>query len=153
MFEFTIKPIKSIDILETCAGILVEAYNAEPWNDAWTQEIALEKLSIFYHTPQFIGWTASINGEVVGSCVGNIEPYFTGNYYYLKDMFVKPSFQKRGVGNLLMDAIKKHLDTINVNMIILFTGNQHFPFRFYQKSGFSEMDGMRMMILNKDENS
>lgn len=151
MNEFKIERINSADTLDRCAEILVETYNSKPWNDQWTKEVALDKLTIYFNTPKFIGWTASKNGQIIGCCVGNIEPYFTGDYYYLKDMFVLPTSQKLGIGANFMRTIKQHLDSINVKMIILFTEQQHFPFNFYQKTGFAEMDGMRMMIFNNSE--
>ncbi|MEI6124847.1 MAG: GNAT family N-acetyltransferase [Bacteroidota bacterium] len=151
MHEVKIERINKADTLDRCAEILVEAYNSEPWNDQWTKEVALDKLTIYFNTPKFIGWTASYNGQIIGCCVGNIEPYFTGDYYYLKDMFVLPTSQKLGIGSTFISTIKKYLNSINVKMIILFTSQQHFPFAFYQKTGFAEMDGMRMMILNNNE--
>ena len=151
MSDIRIDRILTADTLDKCAEILVEAYNAEPWKDHWTKDIALDKLTTYYNTPKFIGWTASSKGQIIGCCVGNIEPYFTGDYYYLKDMFVMPTSQKQGIGAKFMTTIKQHLDSIDVKMIILFTGQQHFPFTFYLKSGFTEMDGMRMMILDNSE--
>lgn len=151
MIEIIIEKITTADTLDRCAEILVEAYNSEPWNDQWTKEVALDKLTIYFNTPKFIGWTASNNGQIIGCCVGNIEPYFTGDYYYLKDMFVLPLSQKRGIGAKLMTTLTQHLDSINVKMIILFTGQQYFPFNFYQKTGFAEMDGMRMMVLDNSD--
>lgn len=66
-------------------------------------------------------------------------------------MFVLPTSQKLGIGAKFMTTIKQYLDSIHVKMIILFTGQQHFPFNFYLKTGFKEMDGMRMMILDNNE--
>jgi GNAT superfamily N-acetyltransferase len=145
MERIQISPILSADVLGACANLLVAAYNAEPWNDAWTPEKALEKLTCFYNSPKFLGWTATLDGQLVGACVGNIEPYYTGDYYYLKEMFVSPEAQHQGIGKQMMASLKIHLQTIDIQMIILFTGNELFPFEFYLKSGFSEMEGMRMM--------
>ena len=151
MSDIKIERINTADTLDRCAEILVESYNSELCNDQWTKEVALDKLTIYFNTPKFIGWTASKNGQIIGCCVCNIEPYFTGDYYYLKDMFVLPTSQKLGIGSSFMTTIKQVLASINVKMIILFTGQQHFPFNFYQKIGFEEMDGMRMMILDNSE--
>lgn len=145
MHNISIERIGSAQILEKAAGLLVEAYNAPPWNDEWTQEKALEKLLCFYQSPRFIGWTAMDNDRLVGCCVGNIEPYYTGDYYYLKEMFVSVSSQRSGIGTLLMNAVKSHLESIDIQTIILFTSKDNFPFGFYLNHGFGEMDGMRMM--------
>jgi len=151
MSNIIIERVESVEILEQCAQILVDAYNAEPWNDNWTKEKALEKLTCFYNSPKFIGWTAKQDNKLLGCCVGNIEPYYTGDYYYLKEMFVSPQAQKKGIGAKLMATIKTHLETIDIKTIILFTGKGFFPFDFYVKSGFNEMGEMRMMHFEKSE--
>lgn len=140
-----IQPITSAEQLEACAQILVEAYNGEPWNDAWTPEKALEKLTCFYHSPKFLGWMAFEGAHLLGATVGNIEPYFSGDYFYLKEMFISPKAQRKGVGSRLFEAVKSHLDAEGIGMMVLFTANQGFPFDFWQKTGFREMEGMRMM--------
>jgi GNAT superfamily N-acetyltransferase len=145
MNNFQIEKIQSAQMLDACADLLVAAYNAEPWNDQWTKAIALEKLLCFYNSPKFMGWRVLLNGEPVGCCVGNIEPYFTGDYFYLKEMFVAPAMQRKGVGSALMQTVKAALEPIDIKTIILFTGKDLFPFDFYLDKGFNEMDGMRMM--------
>jgi N-acetylglutamate synthase-like GNAT family acetyltransferase len=141
----TIAPIRSEYPLEQCAALLVEAYNAEPWNDNWTQEQALEKLTCFYNSPKFYGLTATLDGRLVGCCVGNIEPYYSGDYFFLKEMFISVSSQRSGVGTQLLDKLKAYLSSIDIHAIILFTSNKTFPFDFYIKGGFQQMDGMCMM--------
>lgn len=146
-----IKKIESQEALKDCAKVLVDAYNSEPWNDKWTVEKALEKLDCFYNSPKFIGLMAFADGKLAGCCIGNIEPYYIGDYYYLKEMFVAPRFQKQGIGKALMATIKNELDKSGIETIILFTGKDFFPYNFYLKSGFMEMEEMRMMSLGKTE--
>ncbi len=150
MSVITIKKIESENELKFCADILVDAYNGEPWNDEWTRDKALEKLVCFFHSPKFHGWMAFENNKLSGCCVGNIEPYFSGDYFYLKEMFVLTKFQKKGIGKAMMSALREFLSEINIDTIILFTAKDFFPFDFYLKTGFSEMEGMRMMSLSKD---
>lgn len=151
MKDLHIEKITGIDQLDRCAEILVNAYNSEPWNDNWTKEKALEKLTCFYQSPKFHGWTAARGDELLGCCVGNIEPYYSGDYFYLKEMFVYHKFQKQGVGAQLLETIKSYLDTIDIQTIILFTSKDFFPFDFYLKSGFGEMEGMRMLHFGPTE--
>jgi GNAT superfamily N-acetyltransferase len=147
--QFT--PIQSAETLHACAATLVAAYNAAPWNDAWTHAKAHEKLLCFYQSPKFYGWTATRDGELLGCMVGNIEPYYSGDYFYLKEMFVAPQHQHQGIGRRFMEILRAHLAMLDIQTIILFTGMQHFPFEFYLKSGFVEMDGMRMMAAGPTE--
>ncbi len=150
MLAVKIVKITSAEVLSTCAPILVEAYNAEPWNDQWTAEKALEKLECFYNSPKFIGLLAYVGDQIKGACVGNIEPYYTGDYFYLKEMFVAPSAQKMGIGQKLMDELKSQLEQSDIRQMILFTSKEHFPFKFYEKANFAAMDEMRMMHFSTD---
>jgi aminoglycoside 6'-N-acetyltransferase I len=146
--QLTVTRLHAISELDACATVLVAAYNGEPWNDAWTHHKALEKLECFYHSPKFYGWKAELEGEVVGCCVGNIEPYFTGDYFYLKEMFVSPQVQHAGIGSQLLATLQAKLTELDIQTIILFTSHEGFPWQFYIKHGFDEMDGMRMMHLD-----
>ncbi|MEO6305353.1 MAG: GNAT family N-acetyltransferase [Bacteroidia bacterium] len=143
--------IDSSQQLVKCAELLVNAYNSEPWNDKWTNEKALEKLMCFYNSPKFHGWMAFNGNELLGCCIGNIEPYFSGDYFYLKEMFVSFGSQHKGVGRQLMAHLKRELDKMDISTIILFTSKEFFPFEFYEKTGFNEMDGMRMMHFGSSE--
>lgn len=89
--------------------------------------------------------------QLLGCCVGNIEPYYTGDYFYLKEMFVSVRSQRMGVGLQLFEAIKTKLESIGISQVILFTSNEGFAFDFWQKVGFQEMEGMRMMHFGQSE--
>ncbi len=151
MEQIIIKKIESENVLSMCATILVDAYNAEPWNDKWTAEKALEKLEYFYHSPKFIGFLAYEGNNMKGACIGNIEPYYTGDYFYLKDMFVSPSVQKKGFGKKMMEVLKEHLEQLGIRQIILFTSKDYFPFNFYEKENFHTIGGMNMMHFETDK--
>lgn len=151
MSKLNIKKITSATDLSACAPLLVSAYNGAPWNDNWTAAKALEKLDCFFNSPKFLGWMAYDGEALVGACVGNIEPYFTGDYFYLKEMFVPGAAQRSGTGSALMTQIKADLKTMDIETVVLFTSNAAFPWQFWQKQGFEEMETMRMMGLGAGE--
>jgi aminoglycoside 6'-N-acetyltransferase I len=139
-----IAKITAIQTLEQCAAIYPPTYNTEPWNDNWTYTTALALLTCYYITPEFMGWIALQDGKVVGCAIGNIEPYYSGNIFILKEVFVAVGAQRSGVGSALILAIKETLETINIKMIILST---RIPILdFYSKSGFKVMDGVSTMV-------
>lgn len=152
MEQIKIEKVESQVVLGICADILVAAYNAEPWNDKWTTEKALEKLECFYHSPKFIGFLAYEGNDIKGACIGNIEPYYTGDYFYLKEMFVSPSCQKRGIGKKMLEAVKQYLEQLEIKQIILFTSKDYFPFNFYKKANFQTIEGMQMMHFDSNNN-
>jgi aminoglycoside 6'-N-acetyltransferase I len=151
MENLKIIEIKSVDELTSCAALLAEVYNSPPWNDNWTVAKAKEKLECFFNSPKFYGWMCYDNDQLVGCCVGNIEPYFSGDYYYLKEMFVSVQAQRKGIGTGLMNALKEELEKVSISTIILFTSEEFFPFDFYKKTNFNIMDGMRMMHFSSIE--
>jgi aminoglycoside 6'-N-acetyltransferase I len=144
--DITIEKITSVKTLEQCAGMYPAAYNAEPWNDNWTCETAAALLSCYYNTPGFSGWTAKRDDRIIGCAIGNIEPYYSGNIFILKEIFVSVSSHGTGAGSSLIAALKDDLHKINIKMVILSTYRSIFD--FYVKSGFKEMDGVGTMIYS-----
>lgn len=142
--QIEIIQITSINQLEQCAAMYAEAYKGEPWNDNWTNETAFALLSCYYHTPNFMGWLAIANGDIVGCCIGNIEPYYSGNNFILKELFVSVRSQKMGIGQSLLSAVKTDTETRGVKLIFLFT--RKVIADFYVKSGFAEMHEMCTML-------
>jgi ribosomal protein S18 acetylase RimI-like enzyme len=136
--------ITSVQTLEQCAAIYPPAYNNEPWNDNWTYTTALALLTCYYNTPGFMGWVALQDDNVIGCAIGNIEPYYSGNIFILKEVFVAIDAQSSGVGSDLMAAMKETLETINIKMIILSTRTSIID--FYSKLGFTVMDDVSTMI-------
>ncbi len=142
--KMIIERIVNKESIAVCAPVLIDAYNNEPWNDRWDMVTAIALLNYSFDTPGFMGWMASLNNKVVGACVGNIEPYYTGQVFFLKQMFVSVGLQKSGIGRQILEIMKDDIAVIGVTTAILFTGKAILD--FYTKAGFIEMEGMRMMI-------
>lgn len=64
------------------------------------------------------------------------------SFYYIKDMMVKPEWQKKRIGTALMAAIDRWLkaNTVKGALIGLYTGENLEP--FYKQFGFSQAFGM-----------
>jgi len=131
-------------MLEQCAEVLMDAYNGPPWNDNWTAKKAIELLTCYYDTPRFMGWVAKAGNEIVGAGIGNSEPYYSGDIFYVKEMFVSVQSQKAGVGRHLIAAMKEDLGLMGIRTMMLFTSKDIF--NFYIKSGFREMKERTTMI-------
>lgn len=149
-YDITIERITSVKTLEQCASMYPAAYNAEPWNDNWTSETAAALLTCYYNTPGFLGWIAKRSNIIIGCAIGNIEPYYSGNIFILKEIFVSVGSQGSGVGSSLIAAMKEDLHKINIKMVILSTYRSIFD--FYIKSGFQEMNGVGTMIYSLTPN-
>lgn len=141
----TIIPIETNEQLTSCVDVYIEVFNGAPWNDQWTATTAYQRLADAFHAPGFIGLIALIDEHIAGGLVGNLEHFYTGPYFNLKEMFVKPSLQRQGIGQQLFTALYQQLEERQIASITLFTSNDFFPYAFYQKHGFHEVSGLRMM--------
>ncbi|MEO6633393.1 MAG: GNAT family N-acetyltransferase [Mucilaginibacter sp.] len=147
--EIKIERIASTEMFGRCAEVLMDAYNRPPWNDNWNKEAAIALLTCYYNSPEFMGWTATTGNIIVGCGVGNIEPYYKGSIFYLKELFVAARYQKAGVGKRLVSTVKQDLAKADVKTIILLTSDAIF--NFYTKCGFSGMEERRIMIYSNSE--
>src|ERR1700760_3436775 len=127
-YKTIIERTASIENINQCAEIYSEAYNCEPWNDNWTCETATALLTCYYNTPKFMGWIARRDDVVMGCAIGNVEPYYSGDIFILKEIFVDVKSQGSGVGSSMLAAIKEDLRQINVKKVILFTRRPIFDF-------------------------
>jgi GNAT superfamily N-acetyltransferase len=141
-----IERVRAIESLEQCAEMYAAAYNTEPWNDNWTRETATALLTCYFNTPNFMGWIARHGDIIIGCAIGNIEPYYSGNIFILKEVFVSVNSQRSGVGSALLATVKKEMKNIDVKMIMLFTRRSVFD--FYTRMGFKEMEMVGTMIYS-----
>lgn len=124
------------DHLDECARLLVSAFNAEPWNDAWTLETARQELAWTMGVPGFAG-LVSLDGQVLAFATGWREPDDRREVYYLKTFCVSPNAQGTGVGSRLLARLEEYLDECGVNTIYLVTHRGTPAEGFYRKNGYT----------------
>lgn len=124
------------DHLDECARLLVSAFNAEPWNDAWTLETARQELAWTMGVPEFAG-LVSLDGQVLAFATGWREPDDRREVYYLKTFCVSPNAQGTGVGSRLLARLEEYLDECGVNTIYLVTHRNTPAEGFYRKNGYT----------------
>jgi ribosomal protein S18 acetylase RimI-like enzyme len=124
------------DHLDGCARLLVSAFNAEPWNDAWTLETARQELAWTMGVPGFAG-LVSLDGQVLAFATGWREPDDRREVYYLKTFCVSPNAQGTGVGSRLLARLEEYLDECGVNTIYLVTHRGTPAEGFYRKNGYT----------------
>jgi len=121
--------------LENCAEIFIRTFSSKPWNESWSNETALERISHFYDSKGFCGVLA-VEDEALGFVLGNIEPYFSGPIFYLREMCIYPEFQNSGIGKELLNKIENILKLKGVVSIYLITEHNIPAAHFYIKRGF-----------------
>ena len=128
--------------LPACAELFAQVFSQPPWNEPWSQEAALQRLSHFYQSKGFAGVLLQDHG-LLGFALGNIEPFYFGDLFYLREMCVDPMAQNAGNGQRLMHALQETLQQQAVKGIYLTTEHQIAAASFYQKQGFQPSEAMR----------
>ena len=131
--------------LEECSVLYTQVFNGEPWNDEWTTESATKRLQDIFISANFLGFVYVNEGKIIGSVLGNLEHFYDGIHYNLREMFISSELQGNGAGSILMNSLEKELSNLGVNTIILFTSKGNRTSNFYIKNGFSEYFTMAMM--------
>ncbi|MGL4774021.1 MAG: GNAT family N-acetyltransferase [Clostridium sp.] len=143
--------MKNIDLVKgehilSCAKLYVEVFNSSPWNDEWTIDTACKRLNDMFVSPGFKGFVYLKDEEIVGVVFGNLEQYYNGMHYNLREIFIKPSLQGEGIGSELINELENSLKNENLSAIILFTSNEYGITSFYEKREFKTLEGMNMMV-------
>lgn len=133
------------DQVMECAQLYVKVFNAEPWNDGWTMETSYQRLIDNFDTPNFAGVLYQEDGRVKGAAFGNIEQFYNGRHYMLKEMFVSPEIQGKGVGRTILRELEEKLKAFGVTTMVLLTSKGKDTVRFYINNGFEEWPSMVMM--------
>lgn len=128
-------------ILDSCADLYAEVFSSSPWNEPWTFEAALHRLTHFYHSRGFIGVLAK-EDRVLGFALGNLEPFHSGNLFYLREMCISVGRQSEGLGKQLYHAVEGELSTRGVERVYLTTSRRIPASSFYQNVGFKYVEEM-----------
>lgn len=131
--------------LEVCAKLYVDVLNDEPWNDQWTSDTALTRLKDIYRTPHFKGIVYITSGEIKGAILGNIEQFYNGKHYNLKEMFIAKSVQRKQIGSQMLQYLEESMKQ-DVNMMILFTSKANGTDTFYIKNDYQELNKIAFMV-------
>ena len=126
-----------------------EVYNAPPWNDQWTQVLALEKLSEMMDCCGAFGLVCYDEDDAFsGVILGSSEIYFNCKQFFIKDFFVPIPLQGKGIGTLLMAEFEKRLADMGIDKVYLVTSNGEQTEGFYKRRGFNTWNGMVLMGKN-----
>lgn len=137
--------IKNAD-LNNIAKVYVKTFNAEPWNDKWTIELAHNRLMQMASCEGFYGLLLKDADKIIGIILGNQEYYFTGMQFVIKEFCIDPDFQGKGLGKNLLSEFSARLKEKGIIEIYLFTSKEQSG--FYKKYGFGELNNI--VFMNKE---
>ena len=126
--------------LEELAKLMVEVYNAPPWNDKWTKETAKESLADLLDFPKFVGNVIVDGNKITGAILGHIRRYATESTFYIDEFFISEKCRRRGLGKNLYQKSIKQLKQRDISGAF-FTTLKHSPaYNFYVKEGAWDLE-------------
>ena len=135
----------SNDDFHNCCELFVQVFNAPPWNDNWTMEIACKYLCEITRHQRFIGYTLWESGVLIGVVFCRVETHFSVDIMFVEELFVSVDCQRKGYGTVLMKEVEKYASENSVARVTLLTSRGTPPFKFYEKIGYEHLDWLAFL--------
>jgi len=118
----------------------------ELWDSVWTDAPTYEQVQLAMEHTLFR--VSVFDGDKIiamARTVGDL-----GLCYYIKDVVVRPEYQKKGIGRLLIDEILKFVDKNGVPGTEIFVELCAMPhvIPFYQQFGFEANEAQRLRLFH-----
>ena len=117
------------------------------WNSVWTSAPSLEQTRLamehsLFRISVYDGETPVAMARVIGDM---------GMCYYVKDVIVRPEYQGRKIGGLLIDEILKFVQAYGIEGTKIAVELSALPDKvpFYEKFGFKANEAKRLRIMYK----
>lgn len=133
------------------ANVYVKAYAEEDWNEKWDCEDAAQRINEIVSSPQCKGVVCELEGKIVGCILFEILTWHTGKQLEIKEIFVAPDFQRRGIGKKLLEYAETWGKKVGTSELFLWTNKSKKLIDFYSKVGYCEDAKTIQLIKNKME--
>lgn len=136
----------NLEDVPAVAEAFVLAFNAAPWLEAWTPEVASICLRDLLALPRASALVAWDGGTCLGAILGAAQRKDTGFTHQVKDLFVRPDAQGRDVGRELIGRHLRDAEERGVVSVNLLTARDTDSEAFYLKSGFRRAGRQIVMV-------
>ena len=134
-----IRPINKDDIA-ACAAMFVRSYNRAHWNYNWDHENAVNYLQEYLDSPHFAGFVVTEGTETAAALFGHQKTWWTGQQFFVDELFVSPSYQGKGYGKKLLACAEDFATRHDLNVVFLMTNKFMPAYDFYIKESFIQAD-------------
>lgn len=134
-----IRKISKSDLGEL-AKLMVDVYNAPPWNDKWTVETALESLNDISDFPKFFGNVIVDENKIIGGIIGHIRRYSSESTFYIDEFFIAEKYRGTGLAKKLYQTSIKELQQRGVSGAFFTTLKNSRAYNFYVKQGAWDLE-------------
>lgn len=134
-----IRKISKSDLGEL-AKLMVDVYNAPPWNDKWTVETALESLNDILDFPKFFGNVIVDGNKIIGGIIGHIRRYASESTFYIDELFISEKYRGTGLAKELYQTSIKELQQRGISGAFFTTLKNSRAYNFYLKQGAWDLE-------------
>ncbi|MDO8623622.1 MAG: N-acetyltransferase [archaeon] len=114
----------------------------KPYNDKWTQKIALKEVTGFFKKKDM--YVAIINKKIVGFIVSSICSD-NKKKAYIDELWLKPEYQGKGIGKSLVKFIEDKYKKKGIKILRVVSSKKARAFGFYKKVKFKELKELVFM--------
>lgn len=127
--------------IKECAQFYVEAFLQDPWFEDNDYDKVYKYMKCFTHKEDFFIYALEENGLLCAVCMGEKIPCVDAPFFRIEDLCVAPGVKSMGYGSKLISFVEQKAKEQECNCIILATVRNFPSHKFYEKNGFTELEG------------
>lgn len=127
-----------LDDIPKAANVYVKAYAEGDWNEKWVCKDAAQRIYEIISSPHCKGGICILNEKIIGCILFEILTWHTGKQLEIKEIFVTPSFQRKGVGKKLLEYAENVGKEVGVSEVFLWTNKSKILINFYSQLGYQD---------------
>lgn len=132
-------------MIRDLANMFMNAFNAPPWNDKWTEEAAGKRIRQMVTGENAYGIAGYLDGKLCGMIVGREEQYYDCVHFEIKEFCMDVSMKSKGLGSLLLKEFESRLKEKGIDKTILWTSRDPRTEGYYQKKGYETNEFLTVM--------
>lgn len=122
--------------LSQIASIYNQEFSKPPYNEPWTNKIALEKLKKLRKYTDI--WKIENEKEIIGFIIINTNWWFPKENCFIEELAIKEEHQQKEIGKTILTQIMKIYKEKGFKNFLLISKRKSKPFEFYKKLNFEE---------------